>query len=248
MQRPLISIIITILNGEETLPACLESIACQSFTSYELVIIDGGSTDGTLEIINSCSIRQLNLKVRPGIGLYAGLNAGIDIATGDWYYFMGCDDRLFACDVLDQIATHLKAVTSTNRMVAGRVYYPKRRIITNPQTWGLIALTYKLHHQGLFYNRSLFNVLRYDTSLRFSADYEINVKHIVGGTKIDFVSTIVAEFGEDGESSQNLRKAYLERQCVHNGLFSGLALSWIKVIASLQYNTWVMRKSLKYGD
>lgn len=235
----------TVLNGADTIAACLESISCQTFMDYELIIIDGGSIDGTMTIVKGASIKHLIAKEIPGIGLYAGLNAGIDVASGEWYYFIGCDDKLFNCNVLHQISLHLTDSSECNRMIAGRVYYPKRGIITNPQTWGFIALAYRLHHQGLFYNRSLFNVLRYDTLLSFSADYEINLKHIAGGTKIGFVDTVIAEFGEDGESSQNLRKAYLERQRVHTKTFSGMTRIKVKSVARIQYNIWLVRKRVR---
>ena len=245
MQRPLISVIMTILNGADTLTACLESIACQSFVDYEVVIVDGGSTDETINIIKAKPIRRLTLREMPGIGLYAGLNAGIDVAVGEWYYFIGCDDRLFTCNVLHQVSSCLKASSEARQIVAGKVYYPKSKIVTNPQTWGFLSLTYRLHHQGLFYNQSLFEALRYNALLSFSADYEMNMKHIVGKVQICFVKVVIAMFGEEGESSRNLKEAYLERQLIHDEVFNGLTLVGIKVIAKIQYNTWLLRKQLK---
>lgn len=245
MHRPLISIIITVLNGGETLTQCLNSIACQSFINYEVVIIDGGSTDNSINIIETSPIVNKTTQIAPGVGLYAGLNMGIDIARGEWLYFMGSDDRIHDANTFSRVSELMLGQPDGPAIIAGRVEYVKRGIITNPRAGSRYWLAYRLHHQGLFYNQAAFNGLRYNVSMSISADYELNMKLVVKGVPILFTDNVIAVFGEDGLSSRNFRQAYIERQRVHDRLFKGLDRLWVKVCSKVQYDLWLIRKRFR---
>ncbi len=102
-----LSIIIPCLNQIELLKDCLKSISEQSFDSYEIIVIDGNSSDGTkmfLKVVSD-SIRALS---EPDKGIYDAMNKGIKLAHGQWLYFMGVDDRFYDNDVLKSFYSQLK--------------------------------------------------------------------------------------------------------------------------------------------
>ena len=121
MNQPFISIIITVLNGEQTLRECLLSIANQTFFNYELVVVDGGSKDHSVQIANESTISNKIVRVIPGIGLYAGLNAGIKLSVGKWLYFIGADDELRTPDTLQNVSQQINAGKSDTQVFVGSV-------------------------------------------------------------------------------------------------------------------------------
>lgn len=173
MPRPLFSIVMTVLNGGRTLEAFLASIAAQTCRDFELVIIDGGSTDSTLTIIERNRHVVTKFKQMPGIGIYAGLNAGIDRSEGEWLFFIGCDDLLYSPDTLEQVARTARAANV--RLIAGSVQYTSGYVMT-PRLGSPYLLRYRLHHQGTFYHRTIFDTYRYNEQLTISSDYELNTR------------------------------------------------------------------------
>ncbi|MBP9970812.1 MAG: glycosyltransferase, partial [Paludibacteraceae bacterium] len=91
-----ISIIIATYNASKTLNRCLDSIVSQKNSEVELIIIDGGSTDETLSVINSYSSDIDYVLSEKDNGLYDAWNKGIKAAKGDWIMFLGADDQLLS--------------------------------------------------------------------------------------------------------------------------------------------------------
>lgn len=105
--RPLISIIVAVYNNAVTLQRCIDSVASQSYPHKELVIIDGGSTDGTVEIIKRNSDKIDCWVSEPDRGIYHAFNKGLDRTKGDWIYFLGSDDYLWDNYTLSRVSEQL---------------------------------------------------------------------------------------------------------------------------------------------
>ena len=99
------SIIIPTFNSEKTLDIALSSIVVQSYQNFEVLIIDGLSTDSTIDIAKKHQKVFPNIKIKSekDNGIYDAMNKGIALAKGEWLYFMGSDDSLYNDDVLNQI-------------------------------------------------------------------------------------------------------------------------------------------------
>ncbi|WP_169921758.1 glycosyltransferase [Spirosoma rigui] len=225
--QPLISIIITILNGEKSITNCLRSIVEQNFVDYELVVVDGGSIDRTLSIINESHITNKTVRVSPGIGLYAGLNAGIGLAKGHWLYFMGCDDELYDSNTLQKVADAIKSKQKDVEVIAGNVQYLREGFVFRPKLGSPYLLHYKVHHQGMFYQRSVFEELMYDEDLSVSSDYKLNLKLALKKTPHQYIDAIICNFGEDGISNTQIKRSSREIHDIHGKLFTGLARPWV---------------------
>src|SRR5689334_2190715 len=98
---PTVSIIIPTYNSEVLLETALESILRQTYPYREIVIIDGGSTDRTVDVIKHYSRHVAYWVSEKDAGIYDAMNKGVEAATGDWLYFMGSDDQLYEADTLE---------------------------------------------------------------------------------------------------------------------------------------------------
>src|SRR5258705_4079074 len=90
----LVSIVVPAFNAGATLKACLESVLRQSLQDKEIIVIDGGSTDETVEIIRDFSPRLATWSSEPDPAIYDAANKGLRCARGEWDYFLGADDLL----------------------------------------------------------------------------------------------------------------------------------------------------------
>lgn len=227
MKLPLLSIIITVLNGEKTLKPCLDSIINQEYTDYEVVIVDGGSTDNTVSIVQSSRLTTKTLKISPGIGLYAGLNSGVDLAVGRWLYFMGCDDELHESDTLQKVANIIGREGSNFKVLVGNVRYIKQNFVFRPRLGSPYWLHYKVHHQGMFYDKSVFDSLHYNENLSISSDYELNLKLALNNVPHQYIDAIICDIGEDGISNRQIKRSSAEIHKIHGRLFKGISRPWV---------------------
>ena len=102
-RAPLITVITAVLNGENTLERTIQSVIGQDYKNIEYIIIDGGSTDGTLDIIKKYEHAIDYWISETDEGIYGAMNKGIQASSGEWIYFLGSDDYLVADNVLDTI-------------------------------------------------------------------------------------------------------------------------------------------------
>jgi glycosyltransferase involved in cell wall biosynthesis len=224
-KSPLISIIVAVLNGEKTLPYFLQNIAAQSYLHYELIIIEGGSTDKTLDVLAQNTGVVSQLRKMKGVKMYAALNEGIKMATGDWLYFMGCDDSLFSPFVLESIAPlldhqHYDYVSGAIiQRPSGKAFRPR------PQTQWLF---HSLHHQATFYHRTIFDRFAYNERFKIASDYELTLKLFLKRYRLKTVSTTIANFNETGLSGKNPDLAWAECEAIRiqlYGLYMGTVLN-----------------------
>ena len=192
---PLISIIIATFNAAATLAACFDSVLVQE-GKYELIVIDGGSTDGTVQLIEQYGNSISFWSSEPDHGIYDAMNKGIRQARGQWLYFFGADDQLMP-DVLQKIQPLLKDVTQ--ELVCGDVRYDTGKVFRSYV--GLkTSLQNTVHHQAAFYNRRLFASFRYDDSFKIMSDYELNLIIYRNRLSTIRVPMVIAQCGSGGKS------------------------------------------------
>lgn len=192
-----ISVIIPTFNALKTLPQAIESVLNQSYESKEIIVVDGGSIDGTVDYLNTLQAPSLRWISETDKGIYDAMNKGVRIASGEWHYFLGADDTL-ALDIFSTIAPELN---DSFRIVFGDVQFENGyRMVSflKSRTW----LQNTLHHQSAFYHRSLFTDFQYDTSLRVMSDYELNLLIHVKNLPTRYVPVVVALCHTGGASSQ----------------------------------------------
>ena len=233
---PLFSIICTTYNSERDIENLLESINNQTIKDYEIVLVDGVSTDKTLEIASKYP--QINILSEKDKGIYDAMNKGIEIAKGNWIIFMGSDDTFFDNNVLENIS---KMSDHENfDLIYGYVMTGiKSDIIHIPKYTKKIYFLNSIHHQGAFYNKNLFKNFKYDTNYKISSDYELNLKLFHNNSKAQFYNGKISIVGDFGVSSKINRIGYEEEITIRKKIISNFI-----ILYSLNFST-IIRYNLK---
>ena len=100
------SIIVAVFNRVKTLQSCIDSIFAQDYSDKQIIIIDGGSNDGTVELLKVNDKKIDYWESEPDRGIYHAFNKGIKHAKGDWIYFLGSDDYFWSHHTLSIVAHH----------------------------------------------------------------------------------------------------------------------------------------------
>jgi glycosyltransferase involved in cell wall biosynthesis len=171
---PIISIIVVCKNPGQLLPAALASVSGQRPMPAELVVVDGDSTDGTREWLETQRHQITTLISEPDRGVYDAMNKGLAAAHGDWVLFLGADDRLAGQTILGETVNWMKENEAD--VAVGEAAYDDGRIYKLSSPVNPLARNF-VHHQAAFYRRRLFlEHGGFDTSLAIMADYELNLR------------------------------------------------------------------------
>lgn len=169
--KPVISVITPVFNGAGTLEDSLLSVLSQRYDMVEYVIIDGGSTDGSLDLIRKFDEYIDYWESGPDSGIYDAMNKGLDLARGDWIIFLGSDDILLNC--FHTIAPMLRDRAT---VYYGDVYMPASHKLYGGKFDSYKLMCRNIPHQALFYPRLAVDKYRYDLTYRLLSDYHYNIR------------------------------------------------------------------------
>ncbi|MBD1394710.1 glycosyltransferase family 2 protein [Mucilaginibacter glaciei] len=192
-----------LFNSSKTFQQTLNSISSQSFKDIELVFVDGGSADDTQLIVNNFrkyGQTAVQFISEPDKGIYDAMNKGLEMATGQWFYFIGGDDTLAGSDTLQ---TMYNAIQSQNAdLVYGNVTGAVSGTKYTDNTLNKV-LSRGIHHQGIFYKRNVFEYTgKYALTFKVAADYHLTLKVFCNPAfKTRYIDVDIARFGEAGLSS-----------------------------------------------
>jgi glycosyltransferase involved in cell wall biosynthesis len=173
-ELPKISIVTPSFNQAEFLEATIQSVLSQNYPKLEYIIIDGGSTDGTLDIIQKYKDSISYFVSEPDKGIYDAMNKGVKKSKGDWIYFLGADDKLQNKKVLESIYGNNGLLKKKFFLIYGCVTYNTGEVFVS-RLDSTIKLGNTVHHQAAFYNRTLFKDFSYNNQYNVYADYELNL-------------------------------------------------------------------------
>jgi putative colanic acid biosynthesis glycosyltransferase len=216
MPAPLISVVLVCRNPGARMRDALESVLLQEEAEKEVVVIDGASTDGTREWLETQRIWLGTLVSEPDSGVYDAMNKGVNAARGDWVLFLGADD-LLATGVLSQLGPALRQ--SAAGVVVGEASYDDGRSYPLADPRAAIRRNF-IHHQAAFYQRTLFTAHgRFDAGLRIMADYEFNLRLLQAGVRFQSVPVRVAACTSGGLSDAGRWSSYREEITVRHRHF-----------------------------
>jgi glycosyltransferase involved in cell wall biosynthesis len=173
---PLVSVVTVIFNGHPYVQGCLESVLQQDYPNIEHIVIDGGSTDDTLDVLRRYDDRLAFWKSEPDHGVYDAWNKGLRETHGEWVCFLGVDDEFLPGAVSAYMA--LAAKNPEAEYLSSRVKWahPSGHVHTigSPWIWNRFRKMMCTAHVGSMHRRSLYDRLgSYDTSYCSAADYEL---------------------------------------------------------------------------
>lgn len=245
--KPLVTIITSTYNAAKHLPTAIKSIREQVYGNFEWIIVDGASTDGTLDILRQnedvidCWISE------PDKGIYDAWNKGLRLARGEWICFVGADDRLLpgAIEAMVNVANEspapLDLISGKVQLCSGTV---QRRIIGRPWAWSRFRKYMCVAHVGAIHNATYFKRYgEFDSNFRIAGDYELLLR-AGPNLKAGFVDQVLAFMEIGGVSNQSaavFREAFRAR-LKHGAAsgFSGVAgpsWAWLK---------WNVRRIINY--
>ena len=211
---PLISVITVTYNAQLFIEASINSIIMQDYQNYEYIIVDGGSTDATLEIINRNSAKITKIISEKDKGIYDAMNKAIKIASGDYLLFIGADDFLYNNSTLTHLAEYIKKDRSLD-LIVGKIKYTSGKIFKSKFHFKTL-LHNTVHHQGALYHKKLFIDFSYDLQFALIADYELNLRLYLKKDTLNilFVEDFVSLCTDGGLSRLQLKKAQTETNLV----------------------------------
>ena len=221
--NPKITVITVTYNAEKYLRQTIESVINQTYGNIEYIIIDGGSTDGTADIIREYEEHISYWISEPDDGIYDAMNKGIEAASGDWINFMNAGDSFYNQNVLENI----NFISTEYDLIAGRELIKQENgSFVEFEMLGLDFVNKGnfCRHQALFIRSSLMKKYKYDTQFRIGADYDFMLKCYMNGYKFKFIDEIVDVFIDGGVSASDSTTGSIEALYIQNKYFGSIEL------------------------
>jgi glycosyltransferase involved in cell wall biosynthesis len=203
-----LSVIIPTYNSQATLDKCLMSLVAQTYQDFEICVIDGCSTDGTVETAIHYRNQFKNIRIvsQADSGVYNAMNYGVDFASGKWLYFMGSDDEIYDenvfFDIFNSSSIDKYEFIYGDVLVSGDTNWAKSGQLYDGYFDLEKILTKNICHQSIFYRKSLFERWgRYSTKYPICADWDINIRFF-SRTNPLYVDRTIANFYSGGLSSK----------------------------------------------
>ena len=232
---PLVSIITVVFNCAQYIEQALTSVLNQTYENIEYIVIDGGSTDGTLDIIRRYDAQLSYWRSEPDEGIYDAMNKGLDLATGDLIAFLNCDDYYDRSALASVAETYRKRGSNKRTVIYGDYYIldefnrVKTGLRSNLKFWNGMSIC----HQAMFVSQDIYRApALYDTSLRYAADYAFLIDAIRSGAEFVSTGNFIVTFGNTGTTYTNVLASHGEMMQVLRRRF-GL---WSKYFWILRHN------------
>ena len=215
--HPKFSIITVTYNAAKVLDHTIQSIVTQTYKNTEYIIVDGGSTDGTLDIIQKYKEHIHTVVSEPDNGLYDAMNKGIKLATGDYICFLNAGDGLHEDDTLQQM---VHSITGTElpdvlygetEIVDSEGHFLHMRRLSAPKklTWKSFKKGMLVCHQAFFARRD--RVEPYDLQYRFSADFDWCIRIMKKAKVLHNTHLTIIDYLNEGMTTQNQKASLKER-------------------------------------
>lgn len=202
MSRPTISVVTVCFNSARTIEETIRSVLAQTWPAVEYIVVDGGSTDGTLDIVRRHERRIARWISEPDRGIYDAMNKGVQAATGEWIHLLNSDDVYADPGVLVRVAPRLDP-ERTNYCDITRDFGGGR---TQRQSFPFdrrkLMFSAYLPHPGLIVHRAQYErVGLYDTRLKIAADHDM-ILRLLAAYPPNHIPEVLVRMRQDGASAQ----------------------------------------------
>ena len=212
-----VSVITVCFNSASTIEATLRSVNKQTWPDVEHIIIDGGSSDKTLEIVSSYGDRVSYVVSEPDKGIYDAMNKGVRAAGGHIIYFLNSDDQLCDSHVIEDVVKYF-CKNPESRLVYGDVIYRdgnRNWLCRFEHITKKNIIHEHLCHQAVFAHRDLFyTVGLFDLQYPINADYDWLLRVFYSGVQTRYVNRKIAIFDATGRHMDDIHRLRSERRKV----------------------------------
>lgn len=240
----LFSILTVNLNSGDKLLRTLESIECQTFKDYEIIIKDGGSTDGSLNLIDKFKHLPIRLINCPDKGIYDAMNQAVSYAEGKYVYFLNCGDYFYDEGVLSTIASVIEnkdLKKDAPKVIYGDIFdrISGQVVPSNPNINGFACYRNVPCHQACFYDRSLVSAHPFNAEYKIRADYEQFLWCFYEkGADFVYERTVIADYEGGGfsESGKSIALSKKEHKIITEKYMSSGELFKYRLIMLLTFS------------
>lgn len=205
-----ISVVTIAYNCNAIIEDTIKSVIEQTYTNIEYIIIDGASTDGTVDVIRKYSDKINYFVSEPDKGIYDAMNKGLRAATGDWIIFMNAGDSFYNNTVIERLVPQIEKdtiIAHGDIMVVGKNF----KYHTKPRPIEAMKDRMAVKHQATFTKLSYHKTHPFDTSFRSSGDYDFFYKaYYKDNVKFQYIPLCVANFDNSGTSNANFKRSFRE--------------------------------------
>lgn len=242
-ENPLITIVTVVFNGVSSVEKTISSVLNQSYPNIEYIIIDGGSSDGTLDIIKSYQGGISYWESGDDSGIYDAMNKGIRIASGEWISFLNAGDVFYSPEVISNVFTKKKY---EEQILYGdlNVVYDKRppRLVRYGEIKSrLFAMP--VCHQAMFLKTDRLKIYPYDLSYTYAADFDCLCNILQKGGKAKKVPEVIASIQAGGVSDTRRRDVYIEYEKISRKYY-GISLN-VKIFYLFKKNIESLKIPIK---
>lgn len=248
------SIITINYNNSTGLKQTIESVISQSYPNYEYIVIDGGSNDGSKDIIVDFSDRIDYWVSEPDAGIYNAMNKGVDAACGEYCLFLNSGDILHNDQVLENLS---RECISVDILIGKVLYLNTKQLSSLPESLTMNHFySRSIPHPAALMKRTLFDSVRYDESYKIVSDWKLFIEVLImRNASYAHTDIVVADFDTCGISSLNKALVDAERMSVLSSMFPPRVMEdYIKFNSGEGYKTgdydafFIKLRSYKYGS
>lgn len=243
--NPKLTIITITYNAAATLERTILSVAAQQYQNIEHIIVDGASTDDTLEIVQRHSSSITRWVSEPDNGLYFAMNKGLQMATGDYIWYINAGDEITTPETVEQMfALSANAdlyygdtvMTDIDGNIIG-----ERRLAPPPNlNWTSFKRGMLVSHQSFVPKRALCQP--YDTRFRFSADFDWCIRIMKQSKNIVNTDLVLSRFLDGGITKQNILAGLKERFRIMTRHYGVLSTIFFHVPIAIKFFNYWLRK------
>jgi glycosyltransferase involved in cell wall biosynthesis len=223
--KPILSIITVVFNNVKHVERTLKSVINQTYSAIEYIVIDGASTDGTLEIINRFKNEIDVIISEPDKGIYDAMNKGLKIANGDYVIFMNSGDEFYVNTTVEQVfktSAFADIYYGETEMLDENLVNQGRRRHSAPQQLQLKSFRFgmSVSHQAIIIKKSI--VKNYDSKYQLSADIDWILDAITKAQKIINTQLVIAKYLMGGMSKKRHLQSLKERYQIFRNYYGFL--------------------------
>lgn len=229
-KEPFFSVITVTYNAAAVLPPTLQSVAEQSCKEYEYIVVDGASTDGTLDLVRRADV-SARIISEPDKGIYDAMNKGMKIARGNYLIFMNAGDAFHDRNTLQAIMESIGSrrpgvIYGETDIVDEQRQFVMHRRLRAPETltWRSFATGMVVCHQAFIVRRDIAQ--QYDLRYRYSADFDWCIRCMKRSEEMFNTHMILVDYLREGTTTRNRQASLKERFHIMCNYYGTLPTAW----------------------
>lgn len=208
-----ISIITVVWNNKKTIKDAIESVLAQSYKNIEYIVVDGASTDGTVDTIKLYGDQISTFVSEQDKGIYDGLNKGIALATGDVIGILHSDDIYASKDAIKEVADMFSADTTLEGVYGDLIYTLKEDTTKTLRYWkscnfkpSLLKQGWMPAHPTFFLKKDIYKKYgAFDLDFKIAADYDFMLRVLKENIRVSYLPKVLYKMRMGGESNKSLK-------------------------------------------